>query len=564
MTLWPVIVVSPSRGGGDGDGILGVGWPSLLEAETRKAPTPAPPDTTSRAAEGTREAARGSRERGIPLAANTKLDGRQKRAAKDLDPRRTPYRPIPNPRGSEREEEEGEQPQEEEQQPQRFRLRPLHHHQNPPPGDRSYFPSPSSSSSSSPTTASFSDHARPSDRMAEAEGHGYGHQRQHQRPRFVGGLRGAGEIVEVQGGHIVRSTGRKDRHSKVCTAKGPRDRRVRLSAHTAIQFYDVQDRLGYDRPSKAVDWLIRNAQAAIDELAGLPASASSSNPPSALNPQETAAANQPVGDSSKKPIPGAEPVASAAFGFGGGGGGGGGSGSFLPPSLDSDAIADTIKSFFPMAAPAATAPSSSPAIGFQNYPSDLASHASRQDLQLSLQSFQDPIFHSPDPSHHPHSQHHHQDPTPSTQHALFSVSAHLAYDTASAGWSEQSQRMVPWNVAETSCGGGGGGGGYEFNVPPPAPPQAVPLHPVLGQSQFFTQRGPLQSSNSPAIRAWADPIASTTDHQMHPALRPSVSSIGFASGAGFPGFRFPARIQGEEERDGTSDKPPSASSASHH
>ncbi|KAI0524182.1 hypothetical protein KFK09_003546 [Dendrobium nobile] len=76
----------------------------------------------------------------------------------------------------------------------------------------------------------------------------------------------AGEIVEVQGGHIVRSTSRKDRHSKVCTAKGPRDRRVRLSAHTAIQFYDVQDRLGYDRPSKAVDWLMKNAKAAIDEL----------------------------------------------------------------------------------------------------------------------------------------------------------------------------------------------------------------------------------------------------------------------------------------------------------
>ncbi|KAL2476405.1 Transcription factor TCP4 [Abeliophyllum distichum] len=80
-----------------------------------------------------------------------------------------------------------------------------------------------------------------------------------------------GEIVEVQGGHIIRSTGRKDRHSKVCTSKGPRDRRVRLAAHTAIQFYDVQDRLGYDRPSKAVDWLIKKAQAAIDELEQLPA-----------------------------------------------------------------------------------------------------------------------------------------------------------------------------------------------------------------------------------------------------------------------------------------------------
>lgn len=79
-----------------------------------------------------------------------------------------------------------------------------------------------------------------------------------------------GEIVQVKGGHILRSTGRKDRHSKVYTSKGPRDRRVRLSAHTAIQFYDVQDRLGYDRPSKAVDWLIKKAKTAIDKLGVLP------------------------------------------------------------------------------------------------------------------------------------------------------------------------------------------------------------------------------------------------------------------------------------------------------
>ncbi|KAI3809596.1 hypothetical protein L1987_19191 [Smallanthus sonchifolius] len=64
----------------------------------------------------------------------------------------------------------------------------------------------------------------------------------------------------------IRSTGLKDRHSKVYTAKGPRDRRLRLSALTAIQFYDVQDRLGYDRPSKAVDWLINKAKASIDQL----------------------------------------------------------------------------------------------------------------------------------------------------------------------------------------------------------------------------------------------------------------------------------------------------------
>ncbi|CAI9783719.1 unnamed protein product [Fraxinus pennsylvanica] len=78
--------------------------------------------------------------------------------------------------------------------------------------------------------------------------------------------RAKGEIIEVHGGRIVRSNGGKDRHSKVCTARGPRDRRVRLSPNTAIQFYDVQDRLRYDRPSKAIDWLMKEAKAAIDAL----------------------------------------------------------------------------------------------------------------------------------------------------------------------------------------------------------------------------------------------------------------------------------------------------------
>ncbi|KAG6525035.1 transcription factor PCF8-like [Zingiber officinale] len=79
-----------------------------------------------------------------------------------------------------------------------------------------------------------------------------------------------GDALEVNSGRIVRSKERRDRHSKVLTAKGLRDRRLRLSAHTAIQFYDVQDRLGYDRPSKAVDWLIQNAKVAIDKLTALP------------------------------------------------------------------------------------------------------------------------------------------------------------------------------------------------------------------------------------------------------------------------------------------------------
>ncbi|KAL3596644.1 hypothetical protein D5086_008281 [Populus alba] len=65
---------------------------------------------------------------------------------------------------------------------------------------------------------------------------------------------------------VSRASGGKDRHSKVWTSQGLRDRRVRLSVTTAIQFYDLQDRLGYDQPSKAVEWLIKAAQDAINEL----------------------------------------------------------------------------------------------------------------------------------------------------------------------------------------------------------------------------------------------------------------------------------------------------------
>lgn len=72
---------------------------------------------------------------------------------------------------------------------------------------------------------------------------------------------------------VSRATGGKDRHSKVLTSKGLRDRRVRLSVSTAIQFYDLQDRLGYDQPSKAVEWLIEKASDAISDLPSLNTSA---------------------------------------------------------------------------------------------------------------------------------------------------------------------------------------------------------------------------------------------------------------------------------------------------
>lgn len=65
---------------------------------------------------------------------------------------------------------------------------------------------------------------------------------------------------------VSRAFGGKDRHSKVCTVKGLRDRRVRLSVSTAIQLYDLQDRLGFNQPSKVVDWLLDAAKHEIDEL----------------------------------------------------------------------------------------------------------------------------------------------------------------------------------------------------------------------------------------------------------------------------------------------------------
>ncbi|KAL1537930.1 Transcription factor TCP4-like [Salvia divinorum] len=222
-----------------------------------------------------------------------------------------------------------------------------------------------------------------------------------------------GEIVEVEGGHIVRGCAGKDRHSKVCTPKGPRDRRVRLAAHTAIQFYDVQDRLGYDRPSKAVDWLIHKAKSAIDHL-----------PP--WHPT-TSARDLAVWRS--EPLHNHGDCDGRRHFVGS---------TFLPPSLDSDAITDTIKSFFPAPAEASFASS------------DLMPR-NGQDLRLSLQSFQDPILHSEQ-----------QNPT------------HLD------AWAEH-HRLAGWS---------GGGDGY-----------------LLGQNQFISQRGTLQSSNTHSIQAWMDPSA---------------------------------------------------------
>ncbi|GMJ05287.1 TCP family transcription factor 4, maternal effect embryo arrest 35 [Hibiscus trionum] len=420
-----------------------------------------------------------------------------------------------------------------------------------------------------------------------------------------------GEIVEVQGGHIVRSTGRKDRHSKVCTAKGPRDRRVRLSAHTAIQFYDVQDRLGYDRPSKAVDWLIKKAKSAIDELAELPPwNPESLNTTTSIGkPSNQEDQNATATPDNDKPYQfhinhGGSLVENLAAGSGTRrrtatimgnevqslqqqemGDNPNNNSGFLPPSLVSDEIADTIKSFFPLGASSET-PSSS--IQFQNYPQDLLSRtrSHSQDLRLSLQSFPEPIL-----LHH-HNHHHAQAATAQAQHSepvLFSGTSPLAgFDGSSAGWEHHHQhpaeigrfqRLFAWNnsaaAADTGSGGGAGGSGSGVGGFLLGTPTQQPLPHSFGlNSQLFSQRGPLQSSNTPFVRAWIDqPISATDQHQHHQHHhqisenihhQAALSGIGFTTPGVFSGFRIPARIQGEDEHDSIANKLSSASSDSHH
>ncbi|KAF9663954.1 hypothetical protein SADUNF_Sadunf17G0105800 [Salix dunnii] len=60
---------------------------------------------------------------------------------------------------------------------------------------------------------------------------------------------------------------KKDRHSKIYTAQGLRDRRVRLSIEIARKFFDLQDMLGFDKASKTLDWLLTKSKNAIEELA---------------------------------------------------------------------------------------------------------------------------------------------------------------------------------------------------------------------------------------------------------------------------------------------------------
>lgn len=60
---------------------------------------------------------------------------------------------------------------------------------------------------------------------------------------------------------------KRDRHSKIKTAKGLRDRRMRLSLEVAKRFFGLQDILGFDKASKTVEWLLNQSKDEIKQLA---------------------------------------------------------------------------------------------------------------------------------------------------------------------------------------------------------------------------------------------------------------------------------------------------------
>ncbi|KAI3500573.1 hypothetical protein L1887_36397 [Cichorium endivia] len=103
-----------------------------------------------------------------------------------------------------------------------------------------------------------------------------------------GGFEGLGleqcndEYHHVMGSEVSprkkKKTSKKDHHSKIHTAQGPRDRRVRLSIDVARKFFYLQDLLGFDKASKTLDWLLNKSKIPIDELIQRKKHTSSSTP----------------------------------------------------------------------------------------------------------------------------------------------------------------------------------------------------------------------------------------------------------------------------------------------
>ncbi|XP_041003599.1 transcription factor CYCLOIDEA-like [Juglans microcarpa x Juglans regia] len=76
-----------------------------------------------------------------------------------------------------------------------------------------------------------------------------------------------GEYPPSFSNFLVNKPVKKDRHSKIYTSQGLRDRRVRLSIGIARKFFDLQDMLGFDKASQTLDWLLTKSRKAIKEVA---------------------------------------------------------------------------------------------------------------------------------------------------------------------------------------------------------------------------------------------------------------------------------------------------------
>lgn len=330
-----------------------------------------------------------------------------------------------------------------------------------------------------------------------------------------------GEIIEVPGGHIIRATGRKDRHSKVFTSKGPRDRRVRLAAHTAIQFYDVQDRLQYDRPSKAVDWLIKKAKAAIDKLE------------TTQEPENTT--TKPGSSSSEPNLVDTQT-------------------QFVAANLDPE---EAMKTFFP-----ATTSGGGTNMNFQNYPHhhDADNIVSRtttttpnlsQDLGLSLHPFQGNNISNtvvPETNNFP--------------------TAHFETFGRISGWNNHDLTMTSSSSpSEQQQEQERGNGGFMVNLHHHQPSMMTLLNSQ--QQQVFLggqqqQRGTLQSSLFPhSFRSWDHHHQTTSDnHHHHHHHHNQASPVMFASSSQYgshgmmmmQGLSFP--IHGEESTQPNSSSSP--------
>ncbi|KAG2683898.1 hypothetical protein I3760_10G055600 [Carya illinoinensis] len=323
-----------------------------------------------------------------------------------------------------------------------------------------------------------------------------------------------GEIVKVRSGRIARSRGRKDRHSKISTSKGTRDRRLRLSAGTAIQFFDVQDRLGYDRPSKAIDWLMEKAKAAINALANSPRQNQDASSINSSQQSEKDLGKRRLNFQHQSEL-----------------------GIMMGSSCGYDRqnqlhMNDIPTNSLSLVSESATTPSSS--IQLQDYPPKL-----KQDICLSLQSVKKPVLDAP----------HHASPINFAEEAVNSASF-LSDSPAEIGWFQPHR---DWNF---DTGHGEELEEFVFNSLPQLP------QPVISQNQFSSQRGLLQYSSSlVSVSACTNPPISVDCHYHRSVLSSrSFASLGSARGRSFSMPQTPARIVGEEQEHGASERPSSISS----